>query len=376
MYGFFRGCYHLKKSFKLGTVIFVHRSPSFSRKRWFCCPSYLTGIPASFDRSKIICKCNKERVTCSNVVGDKSKSGEDRIPSPLEELLGIEVYPEIFDQLPCKCTGCGVILQSDNVQKPGFIPSYRNPNIHSNIEANSLLPEIICQRCFNLMHYSQDVGPMVPPEATEKFLKHISRRKALILYVVNVMDIPGCFIENIMEIVGETKHVILVINKLDSLPVDGKPKHQIERLKRIILDIGRKHGLAYANILDVVTISAKTGFGVKNLVRTIKEHWRKNSDVYLVGCNNSGKTTLFNLLKDLFASSRSSENMLKRGVVSPSVGTTLSLLRYPITKYRFQRLGDRLRTGVSEKMVVVIIVDFPSLIFIISHVFLSIFNLY
>jgi hypothetical protein len=61
---------------------------------------------------------------------------------------------------------------------------------------------------------------------------------------------------------------------------------------------------------------------------------------------------LFNILVDLFTASRHSDNMLQRGSVSPSAGTTLSLLRYPVTKHRFLRLQDRLKSGYSEVRVI------------------------
>ncbi|XP_028391167.1 nitric oxide-associated protein 1-like [Dendronephthya gigantea] len=264
------------------------------------------------------------------------------------EFLGIEVFPEIFDKLPPKCTGCGAILQSQNENRPGYIPEKRNPSLSRNSEENSFMAEKICSRCFSLKHYNKDVPPMISPETISKFLTHISRRKALILYIVDIMNVPGSFAEDILKIVGETKHIILVGNKIDRLPVDGHPSHQIQHLKRILSDEGRKFGLQNANIQEVSVISAKTGFGILSLVRTINKHWGKNSDVYLVGCNNSGKTTLFNLLVDLFSASRHSDNMLQRGTVSESAGTTLSLLRYPITKHRFLRLQDRLKTGYLE----------------------------
>ena len=264
------------------------------------------------------------------------------------EFLGIEVFPEIFEKLPPKCTGCGAILQSLNENMPGFIPENRNPNLSKNFDKNSFIPEIICMRCFNVKHYSKDVLPMVSPKSISNFLTHISRRKALILYIVDIMDIPGSFAENILTLVGDTKHIILVGNKIDQLPVDGHPMHQIQWIKRIMTDEAKKFGLQNANIRDVSLISTKTGFGIQNLVRAINKLWRKNSDIYLVGCNNSGKTSLFNLFVDLFTASRHSDNMLQRGTVSSSPGTTLSLLRYPTTKYRFLRLQNRLKSGYME----------------------------
>ncbi|MDH5042638.1 ribosome biogenesis GTPase YqeH, partial [Enterococcus faecalis] len=48
-----------------------------------------------------------------------------------------------------KCIGCGAELQSDDQNKPGYVP------------ASSLKKEdVICKRCFRLKHYNeiQDVN--------------------------------------------------------------------------------------------------------------------------------------------------------------------------------------------------------------------------
>ena len=332
-----------------------HFKTRVNRKRWFklfCCLSDKN--ESIRDRNKIISECTNSRITVGtdenikNITNDSLPSLSHQGVLPHTDFLGIEVFPEIFDQLPPKCTGCGAILQSHNENKPGFIPENRDPNLSRNSDDNSFMSEIICTRCFSLKHYNKDVSPMVLPETISKYLTHISRRKALILYVIDVMDIPGSYIEDLLEIVGETKHIILVCNKIDRLPVDGHPTHQIQHVKRVMLDDAMKFGLQNANVREISVISAKTGFGVLDLVKKINKHWRKNSDMYLVGSNNSGKTTLFNLLVDLFTASRQSDNMLQRGTVSPSAGTTLSLLRYPITQHRFMRLQERLKTGYSE----------------------------
>lgn len=290
---------------------------------------------------------DNKTLSSNNVILEETGFGDAEI-STGPEFLGIEVFPEIFNELPPKCPGCGAILQSRYESKPGYVPEKRNPSLILNKEENAFISETICMRCFNIKHYNKDLPPVVSPESISKFLTHISRRKALILYNIDIMDVPGSFIPDILNIVGETKHFVLVCNKLDRLAVDGHPQRQMERMKTFILNEAGNFGLKNANIKDVCMISAKTGFGVQDLVKAINQYWKKNSDIYIVGCNNSGKTTLFNLLADLFAASRHSEDLLKRGTTSPSPGNTLSLLRFPITHHRFLRLQDRLRHGYSE----------------------------
>lgn len=43
-------------------------------------------------------------------------------------------------------------------------------------------------------------------------------------------------------------------------------------------------------------ISAQTGYGVEELITKLHNVWEYKGDVYLIGCTNVGKSTLFNAL--------------------------------------------------------------------------------
>lgn len=43
-------------------------------------------------------------------------------------------------------------------------------------------------------------------------------------------------------------------------------------------------------------ISAQTGYGVEELITKLHSIWENKGDVYLIGCTNVGKSTLFNAL--------------------------------------------------------------------------------
>lgn len=46
----------------------------------------------------------------------------------------------------------------------------------------------------------------------------------------------------------------------------------------------------------VCLISAQTGYGVEELITKLHNIWEYKGDVYLIGCTNVGKSTLFNAL--------------------------------------------------------------------------------
>lgn len=55
-------------------------------------------------------------------------------------------------------------------------------------------------------------------------------------------------------------------------------------------------GMARTNVKHVALISAQTGYGVEELITKLHNVWDYKGDVYLIGCTNVGKSTLFNAL--------------------------------------------------------------------------------
>lgn len=51
--------------------------------------------------------------------------------------------------------------------------------------------------------------------------RYLWRRKGLILYVVDLLDLLGSFLINFFDVVGELKRIIIVGNKIDMFLVDG-----------------------------------------------------------------------------------------------------------------------------------------------------------
>ncbi|EPQ14532.1 Hypothetical protein D623_10026792 [Myotis brandtii] len=102
---------------------------------------------------------------------------------------------------------------------------------------------------------------------------------------------------------------------------------------------------------DVRLISAKTGYGVEELISALQRSWRYRGDVYLVGATNAGKSTLFNtLLESDYCIAKGAE-AIDRATISSWPGTTLNLLKFPIcnpTPYRMFERGKRLKKYATE----------------------------
>lgn len=263
--------------------------------------------------------------------------------------LSIEPFTNVSEQHSPKCPGCGAAFQSEDPEKAGYVMPSKNPitgEKDPDCDLNSIT--LVCQKCFNLKHYNKPSPITVSSSEIMGYLSQIQRKKGLILYVVDMMDLPGSLFANLLEIVGEAKRIIIVGNKVDMLPVEGNHTgKQEEHLKEVLFTTGKAHGLEGANIKSMCLTSAKTGFGITQLASKIMEHWDHKGDIYLMGCSNSGKTSLFNLLLDLFSVHKKAD-LLQRATVSLWPGTTQRMLRFPIGHWMLQKLCLRMQQGVKE----------------------------
>ena len=276
---------------------------------------------------------------------DTTSSEETSLVEP--ELLGIEAFTDLYEQPSPKCPGCGATFQSDDPGKAGYITPSKNPTRgEKDPESHLNLLTLVCQKCFNLRHYNKPFPVTVTSGEIMEYLSQIQRRKGLILYVVDMMDLPGSVFPDLLETVGEAKRIIIIGNKVDMLAVEGnRTSKQEEHLKEILFTTCKAHGLEGANVKSMCLVSAKTGFGITQLAGKIMEHWDHKGDIYLIGCSNSGKTSLFNLLLDLFSVHKKAD-LLQRATVSLWPGTTQRMLRFPIGHWMLQKLCLRLRQGV------------------------------
>lgn len=174
------------------------------------------------------------------------------------------------------CQGCGVAIQTENKQEPGYVP---NSALENEV--------IICQRCFRLKNYNevQDV-----PYTDGDFLQMVSQianTKSLIVKMVDIFDFNGSFIRGLHRLTGNNK-VIIIGNKVDLLPKSTNLSRVRQWIKKEAADLG-------VTVQDVYLISAKTGQGFDEVKQAIEYH-REGQDVYVVGSTNVGKSTFINYL--------------------------------------------------------------------------------
>ncbi len=265
--------------------------------------------------------------------------------------------------LELNCSGCGATLQALDPSERGFIPRAKLADYIATVEAcrdhdtpeggteteevvenrneevvenrNEELRPLVCQRCFSLKHYNTALSITLKADDYLQHLSHLKDQRALHLLMIDVIDFPGSLFPNLSSLISSSNPVFIVANKIDLLPEGGRSVRK--RLETMIVNESLRLNLGGCKIAKVHFISAKTGEGVELLTDSILKYWGNRGDVYLLGCTNVGKSTLFNsLLISLCGASPGELTTTGSTVSAPSAtisqwpGTTLGLLSFPI----------------------------------------------
>ncbi|CAG2066727.1 unnamed protein product, partial [Timema podura] len=238
---------------------------------------------------------------------------------------------------------------------PGYLPS----ELYA-CYSKSELRSITCQRCHFMKHYNMALNVNVSPDEYERLISMIQHHRALTL--------------------STSRPVVVVGNKVDLLPADC-PGY-LDHVKNCVKYSLESSGIDAANIKHIALVSAITGYGVEELITKLQNLWDyKGSDddlahchqpshsqlganwpdpvpsllvlaptsllslvctcpgfrwcsthpppgdVYLIGCTNVGKSTLFNALLQSDYCKVKAVDLIQRATTSPWPGTTLNLLK-------------------------------------------------
>lgn len=210
---------------------------------------------------------------------------------------------QLRDQAP-SCAGCGVALQTDNPEKPGYLP-----------EASLQREPVICQRCFRIKHYNEASSVALDQDDFLRLLGSIGSTDSLVVHIVDLYDFEGSLISGLQRFVGNNP-VLLVVNKIDLLPKGMN----VNRIRNWVQRAAKSQGL---RTVDVILCSAKRNMGFEHVIEALEQH-RGNRDVYVVGATNVGKSTLINrLIRDF-------SDMERELTTSRYPGTTLDAVYIPL----------------------------------------------
>jgi 30S ribosome assembly GTPase len=199
---------------------------------------------------------------------------------------------------------------------------------------------IVCDRCHSLKYKggaSFELGYQSSEAAKASVRKAVKRRRCLVIKVVNVTDVEGSLIDDMVSLVGNNP-VLLVGNKVDVLPNGVNEERVRVWLKH------RAEQLGVLNIRRTMLVSALTGHNMRALIdEIVKLHHGR--DVVVLGSTNSGKSTLINqLMPRLHPGARTYLTE------SPIPGTTLAPLSFPLLEQDFDPSVEAERATTDNRL--------------------------
>lgn len=209
-----------------------------------------------------------------------------------------------------RCPGCGVILQSVDPQLLGYVP-------HKHVDRHEV---VLCQRCFKLQHYGEDITPKETFIFNEflQILQQAKKDKAAILWVLDILNFETTISAELVNSVKGLK-VYFIATKRDLLPKSISTK----KLELYIKQFFDSMEMPYEKI---IIASSKTNEALDDIKTLIAEE-NFGKDVYVIGATSSGKSSLINTYLKHFS------NQTKKMITtSPFPGTTLRVIEIPLTE--------------------------------------------
>lgn len=164
-----------------------------------------------------------------------------------------------------RCQGCGATLQTEHEEKVGYARS---------------LDLTYCQSCYRLMHYGESITHFHPEDLPSL------PENSIILMVSSVLHLDMLFSYPVYRYQSDAKYVY-IINQLDLLP---RSTNRDLLIDQITLK-AKKSSIPY---IDIILMSSKNKDDINHLKEYLYAH--KNPNIYLLGVQNSGKTTIFKAL--------------------------------------------------------------------------------
>lgn len=191
---------------------------------------------------------------------------------------------------------------------------------------------VVCARCYSLRHYGQvkdqraeNLLPDFDFESSvgSRLIKSSKNSRTVVLMVVDAVDFDASFPRRAAKMMsdaieagkGEELRLILVATKVDLLPPQISPA----RLDRWVRTRARVGGAPKPN--GVFLVSAHKDLGVRNLIARIKELAGPRGNVWVIGAQNAGKSTLINTI------GKNEGGKVTHLTEAPVPGTTLGILR-------------------------------------------------
>ena len=244
------------------------------------------------------------------------------------------------------CSGCGSFLQTTDSGSLGYLPEAVLESFSSGWRAvgrglrgvpvddvpvgESVLrtrrtprqfkQKILCANCFGIQHYRGGSPQAANPAQTDDVrLPHIPH-DSLVFYLIDASDPFGSFSQRLHQYLCEkhVERVLYIFNKIDRISSD--PAENLEISKNLA------HSIKALKNQSVIGLSAKEGWGFKELEEKLSTQTNRPKTLFVVGSVNSGKSTFVNRFLKFVGYKHLGNVDLKGGMggltVAPIAGTT------------------------------------------------------
>lgn len=297
--------------------------------------------------------------------GQRMAGVDEERGSPMDDLNDPETSTltgTIVEDMPAsskKCTGCGANFHCKDSSLPGFLPleilekiDKKSNSYHHKSEAPL---QSLCKRCHLIQEHNFLLNMNVCDVDYSRMMSELKKQpESLVVLVVDVTDLPGSIYPKLAQVVGSRRPMIVVGNKVDLLPPDAKTGYMYRFKKTVERAVEKAGLLENFNILHTALVSAKTGYGIEELITEMYLKYTNvklgmRGDIFLVGCTNAGKSTMFNALLQSDLCKVRAVDLIDRATTSIWPGTTISLLKFPVMKPGPYRLEMRRRRLLAHR---------------------------
>ena len=153
-----------------------------------------------------------------------------------------------------KCKGCGVEIQFDNSNIKGYI---NKDTYNKRIENNQ---SILCERCFRLKNYNEDLKVEIDEESFYDLVKENVKENTLICNIVDAFDLDATLIDNI-NLLFPNNPILVIANKYDLFMRSNRPT----KIKKYVTNYLDKKGVKY---IGVVVTSGKDDYSSVKVYET------------------------------------------------------------------------------------------------------------
>lgn len=209
-----------------------------------------------------------------------------------------------FTRVTLRCFGCGAVIQNTNPALTGFLPR----------QITSETP--LCQRCYRLQHYGEDVPNPNFSAEYKKVMEEAKKTNSLIVYVVDLFAFESSLVFPVFDYLRSCP-LVVIANKRDVLPKSVDDKKFI----KFVNDRLNEYDI---HPLDTIISSAYKNINIDEIISDINKY-RKGKNVYFVGSASVGKSSLINSFLRVY------KNETKTFIsTSPYPGTTLDVIKVPL----------------------------------------------